>query len=242
MRALKVFKRTIFILFLLTITVGVAHAMVLSQATRCMLIDYYNFEKEGDLYYRAGLAPEKKEQLKQLISKAEERVALFWGERTAQPKFIYCENEEDFIKFGAPSHVPAAAILTFKSYVVINQNGVNLDILSHEISHTEFFERIGLINRELKIPTWFDEGLAMQVDLRGYYSLEELKKSTNNLEKLPDMNQYNSADKFFSGSHDEVILKYRTAKYEVGQWYSPVKLEKFIANIKEGYSFEEAYQ
>lgn len=127
------------------------------------------------------------------------------------------------------------------SYVVISREGVDLDIISHELSHTELFERIGIFNRATKIPVWFDEGLAMQVDHRPYYSVDTLRVLSNNFQSLPDVKVHNSYQTFGSGTREEVMMNYRTAKYEVKQWYTSDKLKSFVAQLNEGKSFEEAY-
>lgn len=226
---------------ILFITAGVAHAFVFPQQTRCILIDFYDFEQEGNLYYRSGLDKNSKIELQAIIKNAEKRVAEFWGKKTTNPKFIYCENDADYLKFGVPFMTPAAANMKLGSYVVISKDGVDLDIVAHELSHTELYERIGFFNREFKIPTWFDEGLAMQVDLRSYYSIEDLKSKSNNFQNLPDVKTMNSFIEFGKGTRAAIMLNYSTAKYEVHNWYTPKKLKKFIKEINNGGDFETAF-
>lgn len=136
---------------------------------------------------------------------------------------------------------PAAAHMKLGTYVIISKKGIDLDIISHEISHTELYERIGFYNREFKIPTWFDEGLAMQVDYRNYYSIDSLKKKSNNFENLPDVKKMNSYSQFGIGKREEVMLNYSTAKYEVGKWYTPEKLKTFVRKINKGNDFKNSY-
>lgn len=220
---------------------AIGHAFALPQASRCFFIDLYSFERDGDIYFRSSVPNKKKEELKLLVSLAEERVALFWGEKLSTPKFIYCENEEDYLKFGGPFLTPAAAVMHIGSYVVISKDGVDLDIISHELSHTELFERIGLVNRSMKIPVWFDEGLAMQVDHRPYYSLDSLKELSNNFKNLPNVKSLEGYSSFGSGSREEVMMNYLAAKFELHNWYTAEKLERFIFQINHGASFEESY-
>lgn len=236
-------KRKVVFLFVLILfsTVGIAHAFVFPQQTRCMLVDFYSFEKEGRLYFRSGLKEETKETLKKVIEQAEERVEGFWGEKRSRPKYIYCANEEDYHLFGVSIVSPAVAHMKLGTYVVISKDGIDLDIIAHEISHTELYERIGFYNREFKIPTWFDEGLAMQVDYRAYYSIDTLKVKSDNFKQLPDVSKMNSYAQFGSGTREEVMINYSTAKYEVEKWYTPKKLETFIQEINSGNSFENSY-
>ena len=200
---------------------SIGHALVMPQTTRCMFIDLYDFEKEGQVYFRPEIDKEKRAQIHELIKQAEMRVETFWRGREATPKFIYTDSDEEYTKFGAPFPTPAAAVMHFGSYVVINQNGVDLDIISHELSHVELFARIGMINRSFKIPVWFDEGLAMQVDHRSYYSIDTLQVLSNNFQDLPDVQQMQDYGTFGSGTREEVMMNYRTSKYVISKWYTP---------------------
>ncbi len=236
-RLLKVLL--IFIVIISSTTI--AYSVVFPQPVRCMLIDFYDFERTGNLYYRAGIEEEKKQKLLSLISKAEHRVDSFWKGTKSNPTIIYCESEEDYKKFGGPFMTPAAAILTLKSFVILSNDGVDIDIISHEISHTELAARIGFIDRQMKIPTWFDEGLAMQVDHRSHYSLDSLKKKSNNFTELVDIKTLETGAQFGGGTREEVMLNYLTAKYEVSKWYTHRKLSNLISQINDGDSFVEAY-
>ena len=106
-------------------TVSIAHAFILPQETRCLLIDFYDSENEENLYYRKNISPTTKAQLQTFIAQAEEKVGEFWEEKQTNPKFIYCETEEDYLKFGLPFMTPAVAILKFKSYIIISKSGID---------------------------------------------------------------------------------------------------------------------
>lgn len=232
---------------LITVTVilgitSISHALALPQPTRCLLIDFYDFDKEGEIYFRKDVSESSRGELKAIIKNAENRVARFWGEKTTNPKFIYCDTDDDFTAFGSPFSTPAATIMHIQSYIVISKDGADLDIISHELSHAELFARIGVINRNMKIPVWFDEGLAMQVDHRSYYSIDTLKSISNNFQSLPNVKNMEDYSTFGAGSREEIMMNYRTAKYEVANWYTPSKLDKFVQDLNNGKSFEEAYK
>lgn len=234
-------KRLLFGLLLLFPFAGVVHAMVFPQETRCILIDFYDFEQSGQLYYRKGVDPATIAQLESMLASSESRVDEFYGEKTVTPAYIYCDSDEDFLKFGVPFLAPACANMKLGAYVVISKTGLVEDIIAHEIAHTELYNRIGFFNRLRKIPTWFDEGLAMQLDTRPGYSEDSLWASTAGFNQMPDVTQLITAGQFGGGTSDEVYLNYATAKYEVGKWYTPAKLDLFIEAINQGASFEEAY-
>jgi len=77
---------------------------------------------------------------------------------------------EQHAQYGIPS-TPATVFYTpFRAIMVIGPDGINLDVLSHEMCHTELYHRLGWWRKEMRIPTWFDEGLAMQLDYRNTVS------------------------------------------------------------------------
>ncbi len=238
----KYIKRITVALVMIFGGILLTHALVFPNETRSIGIFLYDFESDGKIYYRPDVSNKKIERLQKLVKQAEERVADFWGEKTANPTIIFCDNESDYKKFGNPVGSPAVTFLKFQGYIVISPEGVDLDILSHEISHVELYERIGFFNKMFDIPIWFDEGLAMQVDHRSYYSIDTLQKLSDNFTKLPKVTAMNSPSEFFNGSHKEVMQNFRTAKYEVSQWYNPRVLKQFIEAINSGESFEEAYK
>ena len=236
----KIIKTTA-TLFSLILLLGLLHAIVLPQQTNCHLIGFQNFKKDGNLYYRKGTPKDLVKQLKLGISQAEKRIISFWGKKKSYPTFIYCNNSEDYKKFGSYYESPACAHMEISSYIVINKNGVNLDIIAHELNHTELYSRIGHFKKELEIPAWFDEGLAMQVDLRKSYSTDTLKQLSNNFVNLPAIKEMRTYTSFSSGTNKEVHLNYATAKYEVKNWLKYNNLRNFIKNIEDGMSFNEAY-
>lgn len=234
---MKPIKYLLVFLLISFISISFLHGFVRPQHTRVMLIDWYDFAKDGQLYYRSDVAIVKIDSLKTIITMAENRVGEFWGTYTASPKVIYCDNDADYRKFGNPALTPAVAFMNLEASVVIHPSGLNLDVIAHEFSHTELFSRIGYLNREKKIPTWFDEGLAMQVDWRPSYSTDSLRSWTDGFIDLPRVRSMVSYRQFGSG---DVRLNYSTAKYEVGKWHTPEKLETFIATINVGGSFDNA--
>jgi len=238
----KVIRRTVLV-FLIVIPISAfAHFIFFPQQTRSILIDYSGFKKDGRLYFNSKTPQNSVDTVKLLMELASNRVAKFWGQKTCNPKFIYCESEEDFQKYGSPYNVPALTHIKLGSYIVISNEGIDLDIIAHEISHAEFYERIGFYNWSFKIPRWFDEGLVMQNDYRNYYSEDTLKLKSNNFKNLPDVKKLKSGKQFNEeGSHEQIMLNYMAAKHEVKNWYTKEKLDKLIKDINSGKTFEEAF-
>ena len=128
------------------------------------------------VYYRKDVPVNFIQQLLQVKSHAETKVYGFWKDAAhINYKLIYCENEPDYKNYGRTG-APAVANIKMGAYVVVPKNTFDANILSHEISHTVLYRKIGWYKLHFKIPTWFDEGLAMQVDDRDYYSIDSLLK------------------------------------------------------------------
>ena len=81
----------------------------------------------------------------------------------------------------------------------------------------------------------------MQNDYRNYYSLDTLMARTNHFKNMPDITQFKTGALFYSGTIEQIILRYMVAKYEVGRWYSREKLNLLIKDLNSGKSFDEAF-
>ena len=232
----------IWLVFIILIPIAAfAHFIIFPQETRSILIDYSDFKKEGHIYFNASTRNNKIDSLKSLINQATIRIGNFWGQKTSNPKFIYCDNYDDFKKYCYNPFVPAVTYSKLGAVILLSADAMDLDIIAHEFSHAEFYNRIGFYNWTFKIPTWFDEGLAMQNDYRDYYSDDTLKAKSDNFKKLPDIKNFKLGGQFLAGSHDQIMLHYMTAKHEIKNWYTKPKLDKFIKDLNSGKSFEEAF-
>lgn len=237
----KIIIRTCLVFIILIPIAAFAHYFIFPQETKSILIDYSNFKKDGLVYFNVLTPQNKIDSLKSLINQASIRINNIWGLNTSNPKFIYCANNEDFKKYCYNPSVPAVTYAKLGPVIVLCADAMDLDIIAHEFSHAEFYNRIGFYNWTFKIPTWFDEGLAMQNDYRDYYSEDTLKAKSENFKNLPNIKNFKSGSHFLSGSHEQIMLNYMTAKHEVKNWYTKEKLDKFIKGINSGKTFEEAF-
>ncbi|MBX3257928.1 MAG: hypothetical protein KF862_27605 [Chitinophagaceae bacterium] len=237
----KIIIRTCFVFIILIPVAAFAHFIVFPQETRSILIDYSNFKKEGRIYFNASTPHSKIDSLKSLITRASIRIDSFWGEEMNSSKFIYCDNEDDFKKYCVNPSAPAVTYLKLGSVIVLSAEVMNTDIIAHELSHAELYERIGFYTFNYKIPSWFKHGLAMQNDYRDYYSEDTLKVKSNNFKNLPDIKSFTSDKQFYAGSLQQIMLNYMAAKHEIKNWYTKDKLDNFLTNISSGKTFEEAF-
>ena len=221
---------------------AVAHFIIFPQETRSILIDYSDFKKEGRIYFEAATPHKKIDSLKSFIHQASIRVSHFWGQTTSNPKLIYCDSDADFKKYCVNAFAPAVTYLKLGCVIVLSSDAMNVDIIAHEFSHAELYERIGFYKFNNKIPSWFKHGLAMQNDYRDYYSDDTLQSKSNNFRNLPDIKTYASDEQFYAGSPGQIMLNYMTAKHEIKKWYTKAKLDKFIKDLNSGKTFEKAFE
>jgi hypothetical protein len=237
----KIIRRTSLTLLILIPVVTLAHYVIFPQESISILIDYAVFKKDDRLYYNTHVPHNKIDSLKALIEQAKKRILAFWGEKRANPKFIYCDDTVDLKKYSIAPAAPAVTYLKLGSYIVLSKDGMDLDIIAHEISHAEFYERVGFFKWNFSIPAWFKHGLAMQNDFRNYYSEDTLRVKSNNFTNLPNIKLYKKDDEFYAGTHEQVMLNYMTAKHEVKNWYSKEKLDKLIKDLNAGKSFDKTF-
>jgi hypothetical protein len=237
----RIVRIAVIFVMLLPLT-SFAHFIIFPQETRSILIGFSAFKKEGDLYFNLSTSKNSVDSVESLIVLATERVARFWGDKKASPTFIYCEESGDFRKYSVSPGAPAVTYCKLGEHIVLSKEGVDLDIISHEISHAELYARVGFYIWTFKLPDWFKHGLAMQNDYRSYYSLDTLKAKTNDLKTMPDITYFKTSSQFYSGTMDQIMLRYMTAKYVIGKWYTQEKLQKLIQDLKVGKSFDESFK
>jgi hypothetical protein len=240
----KKLKRTVLFILPLFILVFCLMALKNKSVINCLLVRYSNdFENlHGNLYVSKDTPAFIKDSIISLIKKADVRVSNFWNEkkRTGTPTIIYLNNKESLSKYSNGNE-----ILTLKSpigcYIVFSRDRINLDMLSHELLHTELYSKVGFFKSIKEIPAWFDEGLAMQVDYRKEYSEERYIKMVDSLKPQVNLAQISSPVFFYSGNY---YLHFLTARHEVDKWYKKEGLSglnKLILRINNGESFYKTF-
>ena len=130
------------------------------------------------------------------------------------------------------------AIVSAVFALAIGQQGQNVDVVAHELMHAEIAERVGFWNRATKLPVWFDEGLAMQVDFRHRYNL----KAPINTAYVKTLF---SGREFFVADSNDLTQPYAAAKSEVNAWLSrntSRSVYENLSELKHGASFDSIWQ
>lgn len=103
------------------------------------------------------------------------------------------------------------------SIILIGQLGRTVDVVAHEWAHAEIAAQFGFVYRTFVMPTWFDEGLAMQVDGRQAYGSASLNEYRSSPEVDPPRREVlDSSDFFAPGNQGK--FHYAYSRCVVARW------------------------
>ncbi len=234
---------------------AITYLLVFPQVIRCYTIDLADFSKhKRHVYISANTGPEEQETLFSLLQDARQRLSVFWGKGQSEPTIIFCHTEELYKKYGSVSGSPANYFGTpLGTYVVIGPQGLNIDVISHEMCHAELTQRIGWLTMSREIPQWFNEGVALMVDYRypgagmdNTYENYQRKWQQTSLQgqiNIP-LQDLQEVEMFYKGDMLWVNLAYLRSGLEVSRWLAKVKqqgLLQLIQALQNNASFDETY-
>ena len=243
----KFFKVIFFYSFIVITTVSVAYSFFFINQIRCIMVSYSDLkEVEKGIYVDPAMDDIEIQLLLLNIEQSKERVALFFDTTTSNPTIIAGPTKGIMKKYGANLRSPGMNHITLLgTFIVLGPGGLNRDVISHELVHSELVSRVGWMNREAKIPTWFDEGLALMLDYRYANSDAMWMMLTSNGKNAPALPELANMNDFMRYTEKSPFFSYVTAMREVSRWWNIVGLEgfnNFSDLLKQGYSFERAYQ
>ena len=196
------------------------------------------------IYINKDNARDRREILS-LIEQAEERDRLFWGDLRYHDEtfFIICDDEKLIRKIGEDHATVTVSFPSEKHYICISDEYLNPDILAHEIGHAELRARLKSGARA-QIPTWFDEGLALQNDYREIYSEEQWILQTDNGKNAVAPEDMDTSAEFYAGEASDRRFRYLNAKHELSEWmaaHGQQGLLELIEKLNDGEDFGTAY-
>ena len=206
-----------------------------------------SFEKISDNVYVNRNYAGSRDEITHLIDEAKSRVKVFYGSLTCPDRtaIIICDDEKLLAKLGGDhdTHHLSTLFPVKRSYVSVSTEYLTVDVLAHELTHAEMFERLsGKAFR--RVPTWFNEGIALQNDCREQYGPEAWAEQTDNGKKIVAHEDMDTAAEFYSGTKEDRRFRYLNAKHDVAQWLEKHGLQGFMAlidSLNGGEDFSAAY-
>jgi hypothetical protein len=157
------------------------------HALACELIEYDKHseytEISPNVFASNSFNRDQQEKLLTVIDLGKSRVNQTFGNMIAKPKVVIAANDIEASDFGSNPY--GQALLTpLGQCIVFGPKGQNVDVIAHEYTHAEVHYRVGWLNHMLNVPIWFNEGVALLVDFREPYLLENIKLSFDQINSV----------------------------------------------------------
>ena len=200
------------------------------------------------LYVEDNMSIQVQKKIEKAIPKAKEHVADMYGDVITRPVIYACRSQECAQSLG----LGRARGLRLFGHLLLSNKGLNKEIIAHEWSHEELYERIGGFWHWYKeIPIWFDEGLA-SLTMQTYSRYDEQAWHRIVKEKIPypkkaemaTLQQWGEVNRVYR-TNDSMNVPYATARHIVAKWYEKVGQKgilKLLNSIRNGEKFEELYE
>ena len=235
-------KITLGIIGAVLVVAPTAVAWAQPQAAACVLITYRGLDEVAPgILASSDVTIGQRLDIVRLHAAAKLRIANTFGATRASPVIVIGSTEALRDLFPGAGSYASTIFVPYRSCVIVGPKGHDVNILAHEQLHAEIHQRVGHWHRLTQIPTWFDEGLAMQVDFRERYtwSLQSGAVASGTVK------QWTSRSQFFRGDDEELTRHYAMAKEEVRRWLEGVGHENvygFLERVRHGERFVEIYE
>ena len=198
------------------------------HALACELIEYSNYSKVApNIFVSSSFNFSKTEELLSMIKLGKSRVNDTFGNMISNPKVVIVTNDNEAADFGSNAY--GKALLTpLGQCIIFGPKGQNINVIAHEYTHAEVHHRVGWLNHLLNVPIWFNEGVALLVDFRKSYLLENIDLSQE---------QVNSVK---SNGFDFSISSYKASRVLVDS-IDKSKLYKNLDKLKQGQDINSVF-
>ena len=238
------------LVLILLIMVSLSGCTELRRAKVLMPPSWVGMQKvSSHLYVENNMNKQTQKKIEDAIPKAKTYVADIYGDVTIEPIIYACQSEECKNNFGLEGKIRAVRLL---GHLILTKKALNKEIISHEWSHEELYERIGgFWHWYREIPLWFDEGLA-SLTMQKYSRYDEQAWNRMLKEKLPypkkremvTLEQWGEVNHTYR-ANDSINVPYATARQIVDKWYKKAGQKgilELLNGIRNGEKFEALYE
>jgi hypothetical protein len=228
------------------------------QILNCEMVGFSQLRSaKPGVYVSPNIGSLQTRQVMKYISQAEMRVGSFYSGKLSQPVIIVCADAEEYKKYCSSAEGAGCSLGTpwGSTFVVLNVQEINVDVISHEMSHIELLKRLGWWKTTMQIPQWFNEGVALMLDKRfvnnphpiGRYMeyMDQWLYYTKGGQEILELEDIVKVKDFFRGNQQYVMLAYMTSGLEVSYWLHQTGskgINRFISNMADGDKFSVAYR
>jgi hypothetical protein len=212
-------------------------AFALPGPTACLLIGVADLHKLSDGSLATSESEVDQQRHVELTRDARARIESTFGTAESNPILVFFDQPDGFGPFRLNAY-GSTQFIGNRACVMVGPKGQNVDVVAHELMHAEIHHRVGYLAYFLQIPTWFDEGVAMQVDYRSRYLL-----SPQDAQNTAYVRDLTTGSTFFKGDDQALTRNYASAKHEVASWLSKIgsiSLYSRLQRMRDGQSFAEA--
>ena len=234
-----------FALFLLAVIAAVCFFQFTAVGYRMTVPYRSSFVEIADHVFMNRNHSGSTEEMIRLIDSARERVKEFFGDLRCleDTVIILCDDDRLIAKLGGDHDTHTTYFPARKHYISVSDEYFNIDILAHELTHAELHTRLSE-SAQRKMPTWFDEGIALQNDYREQYGFEAWREQTDHGSHTVALEDMDEASEFYAGTKEDRRFRYLNAKHEVSGWveaHGRQGLLELIDKLNHGEEFFSAY-
>jgi hypothetical protein len=215
-------------------------AFAFPGTTACALIEFSRLETLPDgTRIPSSSTNAERQTILEVQTQAKTRITEMFGAPRAKPTMVFLNNSATVFTFKFNGY-GSTYFVGPRACLFIGPQGTNVDVVAHELLHTELSERVGPSRRSSEIPAWFDEGVAMQVDFRSRYDSSQAVDVT----ELTSVQMLKTNNQFKAGNDEEITRHYARSKQAVAQWLEKIgrsNLYSRLEGIRNGESFETVF-
>ena len=242
----KILLITIISILFLLVAVAVYFFQFTSEGYRMSVPYRSSFEKISYNVYSNRNYSKDTDTVNKIIESAKDRVRAFWGELQCEDNtiIIICDDDKLISKLGRDKNTVTTFFPSKQNYISVSDEYFNIDILAHEITHSELHTRLSAKALQ-NIPTWFDEGIALQNDYREQYSETQWIAQTDNGKNIVAVEDMDTPSEFYAGTVEDRRFRYLNAKHEVSEWLNIHHKQGFLTFLDElnsGENFHTVYE
>jgi hypothetical protein len=195
-----------------------------------------------DVYADPGMAVADRRRALEDLQSARDRIATLYGAPRAKPVTILAASDGEAARLGLRDGVPGSAFITpVDTRLVLNMAHFSVDVMAHELTHAELADRLGFWTRMTRLPVWFDEGVALQLDWRHGYLVDCAAVGAQRIRKVQTLDR---AGQFWDGDQGRIVANYRAAKCAAAQVlerHPAHSLYDSLARLHDGESFADVF-